>query len=56
MKLTLFGTLPATAAAAALFASGFAITAAAAQTDQQPTHAELDSIGRRPLSTPSSRA
>jgi hypothetical protein len=41
MKLTLFGTLPATAAAAALFASGFAITAAAAQTDQQPTHAEL---------------
>ena len=28
-------------AAAALFASGFAITAATAQTDQQPTHAEL---------------
>src|SRR5271165_3008193 len=36
MKLTLLGALPATAAAAALFA----ITAAA-QTDQQPTHAEL---------------
>jgi hypothetical protein len=40
MKLTLFGTLPATAAAAALFASGFVITAATAQSDQ-PTHAEL---------------
>ncbi len=40
MKRTLRGTLAGTAAAAALSASGFAITAAA-QSDQQPTHAEL---------------
>ena len=40
MKRTLLGTLAAAAAAAALSASGFAITAAA-QSDQQPTHAEL---------------
>jgi hypothetical protein len=40
MKYTLLGTLAA-AAAAALSASGFTITAAAAQSDQQPTHAEL---------------
>ncbi len=40
MKRTLYGTLAAAAAAAALSASGFAITAAA-QSDQQPTHAEL---------------
>ena len=40
MKYTLLGTLAAAAAAAALSASGFAITAAA-QSDQQPTHAEL---------------
>ncbi len=39
MKRTLFGTLAALAAAAAL--SGFAITAATAQSDQQPTHADL---------------
>jgi hypothetical protein len=40
MKRTLLGTLAAAAAAAALSASGFDITAAA-QSDQQPTHAEL---------------
>jgi gamma-glutamyl phosphate reductase len=40
MKRTLRGTLAAAAAAAAVSASGFAITAAA-QSDQQPTHAEL---------------
>ena len=40
MKRTLLGTLAAAAATAALSASGFAITAAA-QSDQQPTHAEL---------------
>ena len=40
MKRTLLGMLAAAAAAAALSASGFAITAAA-QSDQQPTHAEL---------------
>ena len=40
MKRTHLGTLAAAAAAAALSASGFAITAAA-QSDQQPTHAEL---------------
>ena len=40
MKRTLLGTLAAAAAAATLSASGFAITAAA-QSDQQPTHAEL---------------
>jgi LTXXQ motif family protein len=41
MKRTLLGALAAAAAAAALSASGFAIDAAAAQSDQQPTHAEL---------------
>ena len=41
MKRTLLGMLAAAAAAATLSASGFAITAAAAQSDQQPTHAEL---------------
>ena len=40
MKRTLHGKLAGAAAAAALSASGFAITAAA-QSDQQPTHAEL---------------
>ena len=40
MKYTLLGTLAAVAAAAALSAIGFA-TAAAAQDDKQPTHAEL---------------
>jgi zinc resistance-associated protein len=40
MKRTLLGTLAAAAAAAGLSASGFAINAAA-QSDQQPTHAEL---------------
>ncbi len=55
MKRTLLGTLAAAAAAAALSASGFAITAAA-QSDQQPTHADSCSVGRRRLSTPSSRA
>jgi zinc resistance-associated protein len=40
MKRTLFGTLAAAAAAAALSASGFATTAMA-QDDKQPTHAEL---------------
>ncbi len=40
MKRTLLRTFAAAAAAAALSASGFAITAAA-QSDQQPTHAEL---------------
>ncbi len=40
MKRTLLGTLAAAAAATALSALGFAITAAA-QSDQQPTHAEL---------------
>jgi hypothetical protein len=40
MKRTLLGTLAAAATAAALSASGFAINAAA-QNDQQPTHAEL---------------
>ncbi len=40
MKRTLLETFAAAAAAAALSASGFAITAAA-QGDQQPTHAEL---------------
>jgi hypothetical protein len=40
MKRTLLGTLAAAAAAAFVSASGFAITAAA-QSDQQPTHAEL---------------
>ena len=40
MKRTLLWTFAAAAAAAALFASGFAITAAA-QSDHQPTHAEL---------------
>jgi LTXXQ motif family protein len=40
MKRTLLGTLAAVAAAAALFAFGFAATAAA-QDDKQPTHAEL---------------
>ena len=40
MKLTLLGTLAAAAAAAALSASGFTTTAAA-QSDRQPTHAEL---------------
>ena len=40
MKRTLLGMLAAAAAAATLSASGFAITAAA-QSDQQPTHAEL---------------
>jgi hypothetical protein len=40
MKRTILETLAAAAAAAALSASGFAITAAA-QSDQQPTHAEL---------------
>jgi zinc resistance-associated protein len=40
MKRTLLGTLAAAAAATTLSASGFAITAAA-QSDQQPTHAEL---------------
>ena len=38
MKLTLLGAL---AAAAALAVSGFVITAATAQSDQPPTHAEL---------------
>ena len=41
MKLTLLGALPAAAAAAAFCASGFATTAATAQNDQPPTHAEL---------------
>jgi hypothetical protein len=41
MKRTLLGTLAAVAAATVLSASGFAITAAGAQSDQQPTHAEL---------------
>ena len=41
MKRTLLATLAAAAVAAALSASGFAITAAAAGSDQQPTHAEL---------------
>jgi zinc resistance-associated protein len=40
MKLTLLRTFAAAAAAAALCASGFAI-AAAAQSNQKPTHAEL---------------
>ena len=40
MKLTVLGTLAAAAAAAALSASGFAISAAA-QSDHEPTHAEL---------------
>jgi hypothetical protein len=40
MKLTLLGALPGAAVAAALCASGF-VTTATAQTDQQPTHAEL---------------
>jgi hypothetical protein len=40
MKRTLLRTLAGAAAAAAVSASGFAITAAA-QSDQQPTHAEL---------------
>jgi LTXXQ motif family protein len=40
MKRSLLRTFAAAAAAAALSASGFAITAAA-QSDQQPTHAEL---------------
>ena len=40
MKRTLPGTLAAAAVAAGLSVSGFAITAAA-QSDQQPTHAEL---------------
>ena len=40
MKRTLLGTLGLLATAVALFVSGFAITAAA-QVDQQPTHAEL---------------
>ena len=40
MERTLLGTLAAATAAAALFASGFIVTAAA-QGDQQPTHAEL---------------
>ena len=40
MKRTLLGMLAAAAAAATLSASGFAITAAA-QSDQQPTRAEL---------------
>src|SRR6516165_2653437 len=40
MKRISLGTLAAAAAAAALSASGFTITAAA-QGDQQPTHAEL---------------
>lgn len=40
MKRTLLGTLAAATAAAALATSGFAVTAEA-QTDQQPTHAEL---------------
>jgi len=40
MKRTLLETLAAAASAAALSASGFAINAAA-QSDQQPTHAEL---------------
>ena len=40
LKRTLIGTLAVTAAAAALSAFGFAITGAA-QSDQQPTHAEL---------------
>jgi len=40
MERTLLRTLAAAAAGAALSASGFAITAAA-QTDEQPTHAEL---------------
>jgi hypothetical protein len=40
MKRTLLGALAAAATAAALFASGFAINAAA-QSAQQPTHAEL---------------
>jgi hypothetical protein len=40
MKRTLLWTLAAAAAAAVLSASGFAITAAA-QSDQQPPHAEL---------------
>jgi LTXXQ motif family protein len=41
MKLTLLGALPAAAAAVAFCASGFVITAATAQNDQPPTHAEL---------------
>ena len=41
MKRTLLATLAAAAVAAALSTSGFAITAAAAGSDQQPTHAEL---------------
>jgi zinc resistance-associated protein len=41
MKRTLLGTLAAATAAAALSVSVFAITAAVAQSDQQPTHAEL---------------
>jgi zinc resistance-associated protein len=40
MKHTLLGTLAAAAAAAALSVSGLAVTVAAAQSDQQPTHAE----------------
>ena len=40
MKYTLLGSLAAVAAAAALSAIGFA-TAAAAQDDKRPTHAEL---------------
>ena len=40
MKCTLIGTLAAAAAAAAISASSFVITAAA-QSDQEPTHAEL---------------
>jgi hypothetical protein len=40
MKRTLLGTLAAAATAAALSSFGFVITAAA-QSDQQPTHAEL---------------
>lgn len=41
MKRTLPGTLAAVAAAIVLSVSGFAIAAAVAQSDQQPTHAEL---------------
>jgi hypothetical protein len=40
MRRTLLGTLAAAATAGALSASGFAINPAA-QSDQQPTHAEL---------------
>ena len=41
MKRTLPGMLAAVTAATVLSASGFAITTAGAQSDQQPTHAEL---------------